>query len=100
MSEPELVAQQARGLIVFRGLLHSSPVRELIPLLQAVSDQDIVAAGPAYAALLGALLDPPGAVTDHIASALLHDENLLGRPAVAGAALEAARVDLHVLQAL
>ena len=100
MSEPELVAQQARGLIVLSGLLEASPVRELIPLLQAVSDQDVMAAGPAYAALLRGLLDPPGSVLDRVADALLFDENLLARPSVPAAALEAARADLRALQAL
>src|SRR5688500_16019303 len=100
MTEPELVAQQARGLIVFRGLLNTSPVQELIPLLQAVSDQDVAAAGPAYAAFLSALLDPSGTVLDHLARALLYDENLLARASVPAAVAEAARADLRVLKAL
>jgi len=100
MTDPDRVAQQARGLIVLDGLLTAPPVRDLIPLLEAVSDHDVQAAGPAFGALFRALLEPPGSVLDRLAEALLHNESALTRADVSEAAVQAARADLRVLQAL
>src|SRR5687767_14402427 len=98
MSDPLQAAGRARSLILLSGLATVSPLRELIPALDAVSAEDVEAAGPAYAALLRALLDPPdagapGSVLERLACALIFDENALARAALPPEAVAAARAD-------
>jgi hypothetical protein len=100
MSGALQAAGRARSLILLAGLAEVSPLREVVPALEAVSGEDVEAAGPAYAAVLRALLDPPGgeapgSVVERLAGALLFDENGLGRAALTAEALAAARADLR-----
>lgn len=119
---------RAHGLLVFQGLLHAAPLRELVALLSALvvpSERGAHEAVRAYGAYFRALAEAPTyavaggtPLAAALAAAVLLDENALSRraeeaatggrpaaspdapPALPAALVAAAAADLRALQAL